>query len=114
MTDQEGKSDQSLSKVVGQYLGFAGQIFGFVAGSLGLLYAIGFAVVNISLLSYGVFEIDLVRARYISSGVSYIVLFAILIGVALTALFFLDRWFDKESPLPILIGILPVELLREK
>ncbi|MEJ2265100.1 MAG: tetratricopeptide repeat protein, partial [Anaerolineales bacterium] len=111
MTDQEGKSDQSLSKVVGQYLGFAGQIFGFVAGSLGLLYAIGFAVVNISLLSYGVFEIDLVRARYISSGVSYIVLFAILIGVALTALFFLDRWFDKESPLPILIGILPVAVV---
>jgi tetratricopeptide (TPR) repeat protein len=105
---QQGKS--AISSVVEQFSGLAVRIFGFIAGAVGLLYSIGFAVVNISLLNYGVYEVALVRARYVSTGVFYLVFFIVLALGVLLSLFLVERrergrpWASLAlSAIPILV-----------
>jgi tetratricopeptide (TPR) repeat protein len=75
-------------------------IFGLIAGAVGLLYGIGFAVVNISLLRYGVYEVTLVRARYISAGVFYLVFFTLLVGGSLGSLALSERIIQRPRREP--------------
>jgi tetratricopeptide (TPR) repeat protein len=65
---------------LGHYIQLGLSLFGSLAGAAGLLYALGFLVVNISLLSFGVFEAGLLRERYVSAGVAFILLLTIIAG----------------------------------
>ena len=53
---------------------------GSVAGATGLLFALGFLIVNISLSSYGVYETGLIRERYMSTGIAFIFILSILVA----------------------------------
>lgn len=91
MADKKQQGELTIAGMVEQYSGLAVKIFGFVAGAVGLLYGIGFAVVNISLLRYGVYEVSLVRARYVSAGVFFLVFFALLVGGVRFSLALVER-----------------------
>jgi tetratricopeptide (TPR) repeat protein len=80
-TRDKGHGDSptpSDGQQLGQYLRLSFRIFGSLAGAAGLLYALGFLVVNISLLSYGVYEVGLLRERYVSAGAAFILLLLII------------------------------------
>lgn len=71
ITPNEGQS-------LGKYVRWGISLFGSIAGAAGLLYAVGFLVVNTSLLSYGVYEVGLLRERYVSAGAAFILLLTII------------------------------------
>jgi tetratricopeptide (TPR) repeat protein len=81
MTEQNPSENEISSKEgqqLGQYIRWGVSVFGSLAGAATLLYALGFLVVNISLLSYGVFEVGLLRERYVSAGAAFILLLVII------------------------------------
>ncbi len=86
MMDEKQQEKTTIAGIVERFTGLAVRIFGFIAGAVGLVYGIGFAVVNISLLRYGVYEVSLVRARYVSTGVFCLVFFVSLVVFSLTFL----------------------------
>jgi tetratricopeptide (TPR) repeat protein len=72
------------------------KIFGAAAGAAGLLYAIGFLIVNIYLLSYGVYEVALLRERYVSAGAAFLLL---LVVICIAWLFFIPKILAKLNGL---------------
>ncbi|UCH11340.1 MAG: tetratricopeptide repeat protein [Fidelibacterota bacterium] len=111
MADKKQQGELTIAGMVEQYSGLAVRIFGFVAGAVGLLYGIGFAVVNISLLRYGVYEVSLVRARYVSTGVFYLVFFVLLaLGVRLS-LFLVERRVIGRSWTSLALSAIPIGVI---
>jgi tetratricopeptide (TPR) repeat protein len=119
MTENSKGQSLQIGELLENISGTAVKIFGFVAGSVGLLYAIGFTIVNLSLLRHGVYEVGLVRARFISAGVSYLVLVSLLAGIVWTCLYLIDLWSERwkspewksQSWLTLLISLIPISLL---
>jgi len=66
------------SNQLGNYIRWGVSLVGSLAGAAGVLYALGFLVVNINLMSIGVYEAGLLRERYISTGVAFLLLLAII------------------------------------
>ena len=101
-----------LFKEIGEAVGTVVNIFGFAAGSVGLLYAVGFTIVNLALLKHGVYEVSLVRARYVSAGVSHIVLISLLAWIVWTCLSQTDRLSKDQSWwFKLLISFIPIFLV---
>jgi tetratricopeptide (TPR) repeat protein len=94
------KKQQGESLPIEKFIQRIATIFGFIAGAVGLLYGIGFAVVNLSLLRYGVYEVTLVRARYISAGVFYLVFFTLLVVGSLGSLALSERIIQRPRTEP--------------
>lgn len=99
---------EQLSGVVGNLL----KIFGYVAGTSGLgamiIYALGFVVVNTSLLRHGAYDVALLRAETLSAGISFaaFTLFVILAGAVLVhrsanfcAAFLLEKTSKRAGPM---------------
>ncbi len=61
------------------------RIAGTVAGAVSLIFAVGFVIVNLSLLKHGVYEGALLRERYVAAGISFILLLAGAATIALAA-----------------------------
>jgi len=115
MTENFSGRSLSIGEVLEKISGTAVKIFGFVAGSVGLLYAIGFTVVNLDLFRHGVYEVGLVRARYISAGVSYLVLVSLLAGIVFACLYWVDllmsRLRENHGWSNLLISFIPIFLV---
>jgi tetratricopeptide (TPR) repeat protein len=86
-------------------------IFGLIAGAVGLVYAIGFAIVNISLLSYGVYEVALVRTRYVSAGVAFLVLVTILAVLAIATRIFTTKVLGRFGKSPTVVLMTSIVIL---
>ncbi|TEU17049.1 MAG: tetratricopeptide repeat protein [Anaerolineales bacterium] len=108
MADEKQQGELTIAGMVEQFSGLAVKIFGFIAGAVGLLYGIGFAVVNISLLRYGVYEVSLVRARYVSAGVFYLVFFVLLVGGVRFSLFLAEQIVKGRPWASLALSVIPI------
>jgi tetratricopeptide (TPR) repeat protein len=75
MTDGNGRANASVPALQ-EALAILLRILGGIAGTASLIFGIGFVVVNLSLLKYGVYEGALLRERYVAAGISYTLLLA--------------------------------------
>jgi tetratricopeptide (TPR) repeat protein len=107
MADEEKQEKTTITDVVKDFSELAVKILGFVAGAVGLLYGVGFAVVNISLLCYGVYEVALVRARYVSAGVFCLLFFISLVVVSLACLTRVERIGEGRPRMRIALTAIP-------
>jgi hypothetical protein len=81
MSDESSKPDQSTQAIAGFVERYGKRIvslFGALAGAIGVFHVIGFVIVNVNLLNYGVFEVALPQVGYVAPGVSFVVLVIIM------------------------------------
>ncbi len=67
-------SVDALTEVINRFGKPALQVFAALAGATGLFYAIGFLIVNVSLLRLGVYETALISVGYVVPGVAFAVI----------------------------------------
>jgi tetratricopeptide (TPR) repeat protein len=84
MTDGNDRANVSVPALQ-EALAILLRILGGIAGAASLIFGIGFVVVNLSLLKYGVYEGALLRERYVAAGISYTLLLAAAAIIALAA-----------------------------
>ena len=70
-------SAELVTDLVGRYGKQIVQVFTALAGAAGLFYAIGFIIVNVSLLKLGVYETALISVGYIAPGVAFAIIFTL-------------------------------------
>jgi tetratricopeptide (TPR) repeat protein len=73
-----GSNTTADNKLFASFIQWGVGAIGSVAGVTGLLFALGFLIVNINLLSYGVYETGLLRERYMSTGIAFLFILSIL------------------------------------
>ena len=83
-------SVDALADLLSRYGKLILQVFAAAAGATGLFYAIGFIIVNLSLLRLGVYESALVSVGYVVPGIAFVFLFG-LAAVATVGAFELSR-----------------------
>src|SRR3990172_7736855 len=71
---------EALADLLSRYGKQALQLFAALAGATGLFYAIGFIIVNTSLLKLGVYESALISAGYVAPGIAFVVIFSLSAG----------------------------------
>ena len=67
-------SVDAITELVNRFGKPALQVFAALAGATGLFYAIGFLIVNVSLLRLGVYETALISVGYVVPGVAFAIL----------------------------------------
>ena len=98
MASNNNKGDDSnlLDLFVKQVL----PILGAVGGVAAILYATGFFITNISLLTFGVYKTGLLRERFVAAGIAFILLLAILLAVAIGVLKLINKpkeWINRDK-----------------
>ena len=63
------------------------KIIAVLTASAGAIYAVGFIVINSSLLKVGVLDLSLLRTGYLAAGLAYLFLFGIIWGLILGGLY---------------------------
>ena len=81
---------QSLSEILKTYTDQITRIIGVMAASVGVIYAVGFIVINSSLLRVGVLDLSLLRTGYLAAGLAYVFLFSIMLGLVLGIFYYLS------------------------
>jgi len=71
------------------------RLVGTIAGAASLTFGIGFVLVNLSLLKHGIYEGGLVREQFVSAGISFIVLLAGAILIAMAAYPLANRLLNR-------------------
>jgi len=99
---------QKIDSGTGIQLSAILQIIGGLASTASVILAMGFVVINLSLLKHGVYEGALLRERYLAAGITFVLLLA---GAAIFAL--AAYWVSGRLPLrrPVLIAIVTIVLL---
>lgn len=86
-----GEGERQERSLADQLKAFTDQLTRIIAvltASVGVIYAVGFIVINSSLLSVGVLDLSLLRTGYLSAGLAYIFLFAIISGISIGVLYY--------------------------
>ena len=79
MEPKDQKKSEGLDyKLIEGFIGMAVKAFTAVAGVSALLYATGFLVVNINLLSLGAYEVGLLRERFVTAGIIFLSTFGFI------------------------------------
>jgi len=99
MSNDEQTQAKDL-KYLTRHLGDLLKLFGSAVGASGLgvtiIYAMGFVVVNTSLLRHGAYELSLLRTEFLAAGISYSVLTLAMILLGAVAV---DWFVAREEPL---------------
>jgi len=99
MSNDESSQDTGLTHLSKHFVNFF-KVLGGAAGasSLGMtiIYAMGFVVVNTSLLRHGAYELSILRTEFLAAGISYSVL---TLGMILLGAMAVDWLVEKEKPL---------------
>jgi tetratricopeptide (TPR) repeat protein len=99
MSNDGSSQDTELKHLSKHFVNFF-KVLGGVAGasSLGMtiIYAMGFVVVNTSLLRHGAYELSILRTEFLAAGISYSVL---TLGMILLGALAVDWVVEKEEPL---------------
>jgi uncharacterized membrane protein len=81
MSDESSEPSESAEAVAGfveRYGKRIVSIFAALAGAIGVFHVIGFVIVNVNLLNYGVFEVALPQVGYVAPGVSFVALVVVM------------------------------------
>jgi tetratricopeptide (TPR) repeat protein len=73
----------SPAQLLDKFVGIFGRLFALFAGVATILYALGFFIVNTNLLRHGVYEFGLVKAQFVTAGLSYLFYLALLVSTAI-------------------------------
>lgn len=65
---------QGLRSTLSSYLDSVTKLLGAIAGFSAIAYTLGFAITSTYLLQFGFFEFEIIKARYVASGLVFIVL----------------------------------------
>jgi len=77
MADTSATPSNLITELIGRYGKQAVQLFAALAGATGLFYAIGFIIVNTSLLQLGVYETALISVGYVAPGIAFALIFTL-------------------------------------
>src|SRR3972149_6646208 len=77
MADTSATPSNLITELIGRYGRQAVQLFAALAGATGLFYAIGFVIVNTSLLQLGVYETALISVGYVAPGIAFALIFTL-------------------------------------
>jgi hypothetical protein len=103
VADKTTPANDVLADLIQRYGKQIIQLFGALAGAVGIFYVIGFMIVNVHLLTYGVFEAALPQVGYVAPGVSFVILVLIMTGASIV-LFTLTVRGAEALHVPKLIG----------
>jgi hypothetical protein len=73
------------------------RLLAVLGAAAGVIYAVGFVVINSSLLRVGVYDLALLRTGYLSVGIVYVLIFSVILGISITAVYVLDRVFSHAK-----------------
>jgi tetratricopeptide (TPR) repeat protein len=78
------------TELIEDFIGVVVKAFTAVAGVGALLYATGFLVVNINLLSLGAYEVGLLRERFVTAGIIFLATFTFIFFTTIVVSFWID------------------------
>jgi phage shock protein PspC (stress-responsive transcriptional regulator) len=84
------------------------RVIAALAGSVALIYAVGFAIINLSLLKYGVFEVGVVRERFLQAGAIYLLVLVLLASMALATAYASGKVVEHRLWPALLLCLLPI------